>query len=493
MIRISKAPNASSLMATARSFGNYNLAGALADVIDNSIAARSKNIYIDCDYLNSGDCSISIRDDGIGMGRNELIDSMCPACKHPDDQRAPEDLGRFGWGMKSASFSQCRVLTVVSRKNGITHAARWNLDDIDDWEMDFFDGEEARSMMNAHVDSVSGTELIWTNCDRLTECGEVTHDQFAELVVLAMDSLSQVFHRYLNGDEGRESRIRIVVNGNELKGLDPFCQNHAATIPYQEEPIDVRSGDHIHRVVMQAFVLPHYSKLTQIEHDTFGGKEGYIRNQGFYVYRNRRLIISGTWFGLAKHGELSKLVRIRVDIPNALDDTWKITLDKSDAQLPSALKRRMKALISTFRTQSQSVIRTRGVNTNHGQHVQVWSRLVRQGIIRYSINKEHPLFTALGTNLNDEQAKALRSLVTMIESQLPVQKISSENTADKEKILNGFVSREELVSFLSMSLPGLMAESGSPESLLDLLKDTEPFASNMKVVEEELSSMKICV
>ena len=103
------------------------------------------------------------------------------------------------------------------------------------------------------------------------------------------------------------------------------------------------------------------------------------------------------------------------------------------------------------------------------------------------------MFTALGTNLNDEQAKALRSLVTMIESQLPVQKISSENTADKEKIQNGFVSREELVSFLSMSLPSLMAESGSPESLLDLLKDTEPFASNMKVVEEELRSMKICV
>ena len=109
---------------------------------------------------------------------------------------------------------------------------------------------------------------------------------------------------------------------------------------------------------MQAFVLPHYSKLTQSEHERFGGKEGYIRNQGFYVYRNRRLIISGTWFGLAKHGELSKLVRVRIDIPNSLDEIWKITLDKSDAQLPVALKNRMKRLIGNFRTTSHRVHRS---------------------------------------------------------------------------------------------------------------------------------------
>ncbi len=415
MTRIRNAPDASALMATARSFGNYDLAGALADIIDNSITARARRIDITCLFDDEGDCSVRIRDDGIGMERDELLRAMCPASTHPETVRPTDDLGRFGWGMKSASFSQCRILTVVTLRNGRTNAARWNLDDIAEWQMDVFEGEEAASLLRRPFESVSGTELIWSECDRLSEGRSLSREQFNELISDARRKLSQIFHRYLSGDGGARARLDIRLNGMPLEEIDPFCVKHLATISHPEEPIPVHAGDMVHTVLMQAHVLPHYSKLTAAEFEAFGGDEGYLRSQGFYVYRNRRLIISGTWFGLAKHGELSKLVRVRIDIPNSLDEMWKITVDKSDAQLPSALKTRMKALVNGFRNTSHRVHRSKGARIDNAAAVSVWQRHVRNGVIRYSINRDHPLLETLEGHLSGDAESAFAGLLQMIE------------------------------------------------------------------------------
>lgn len=489
MSRVRNAPDASSLMATARSFGNYDLAGALADIIDNSISAGSRNIDIFCDYSDDGDCSIRIRDDGRGMDREELLRAMCPASTHPDLERAKDDLGRFGWGMKSASFSQCRILTVISKKNDRLCAARWDLDNITDWEMDFLDGAQAQALLVDPIDGESGTELVWTNCDRLLEAGAVNRDDFREILSKARRKLSQIFHRYLSGDNGRFSRVRISMNGTPLDETDPFCQRHAATIAKPEEPMQIFAGGSSHRVVMQAFVLPHYSKLSGTEYEEFGGSEGYIRNQGFYVYRNRRLIISGTWFGLAKHGELSKLVRVRIDIPNSLDEIWKITLDKSDAQLPSGLRARMRALVSGFRNTSHKVHRSKGARIEGNQSTPVWTRRVRNGVIRYELNSDHPVLAALRSGMTGDQAAMFEGFLRMVGAQIPVDAIGGEVSSDSDSLQRGFTTREELVSFLHASLPGLMAHAGTPATLRELLKGTEPYASNFPIVEEELKGL----
>jgi Histidine kinase-, DNA gyrase B-, and HSP90-like ATPase len=489
MSRVRNAPDASSLMATARSFGNYDLAGALADVIDNSISASSRNIDISCAYSESGECSVRIRDDGHGMNRDELLRAMCPASTHPDLERAKDDLGRFGWGMKSASFSQCRILTVISKKQNSVQAARWDLDHITDWEMDFFDEEEAQALLIEPFNGESGTELIWCNCDRLSEYGSINRDQFVELMSEATQKLSQIFHRYLSGDNGRFPRIRISINGTRIKETDPFCEKHPATIAAPEEPMQITAGGASHRVVMQAFVLPHYSKLTDTEYEAFGGKEGYIRNQGFYVYRNRRLIISGTWFGLAKHGELSKLVRVRIDIPNSLDEIWKITLDKSDAQLPSSLRARMRELVTGFRNTSHKVHRSKGAKVDDGKAAPVWSRRVRNGVIRYAVNSEHPLLSALKSDMTSDQTALLDGFLNMVGTQVPVDAIGSEVSSDTDSVQRGFITREELVRFLHASLPRLMLHAGSPSALRELIRKTEPYASNITIVEEELKGI----
>lgn len=476
-------------MMTARSFGNYDLAGALADLIDNSVKAQSRSIEIKCNYVCNGDCEVRIRDDGYGMSRDELVRAMKPACANPLEERADDDLGRFGWGMKSASFSQCKVLTVVSLRGGEIIAARWDLDNIDNWEMDFFDGDQASQLLTDPIVGESGTEVVWENCDRLSENQTISRDQFNEAISDARKKLALIFHRFLSGDNGRIPRLRIAINSTELEERDPFCRSNNATIPFNEEPIDVNSAGRRHTVKMQAYVLPHYSKLSAREYEDYGGQEGYVRNQGFYVYRNRRLIIWGTWFRLAKHGELSKLVRVRIDIPNALDEVWKITVDKSDAQLPAALRERMKELVDKFRNQSRRVIGSRGAAIDDPDSVPVWRKRVRQGRIRYSINRDHPLVGTFDKGLDQDDRRLLDSLIEMIETQVPVDTINFEISNSPHEIEQNFTGRDEVVGFLEASLPALMKQSGSPEDLKDLLARTEPFASNLNVVMEKFEEL----
>jgi hypothetical protein len=487
LTRVINPPDASSLMATARSFGNYDLAAALADVIDNSITAEASNIDLDCDYLDDGSCIVRIRDDGRGMSRAELMKAMCPASTHPSARRAVDDLGRFGWGMKSASFSQCRVLTVVSRTSEGVVAARWDLDDIDGWQMDLLSGPEAEQLLAKPFVTATGTELIWTNCDRLSEGGSLTRMQFSEILFNARKKLSQIFHRLLA--PGQSRRLAIRLNGAPLDQLDPFCEQHRATIPFDVEPIDFLANGEMHRITMQAYVLPHYSKLTAREYEEFGGEDGYVRNQGFYVYRNRRLIISGTWFGLARYGELSKLVRVRIDIPNSLDEIWKITVDKSDAQLPSALRSRMKDLVARFRAKSVKVHRSKGARIDTNQTALVWERHVRNGVIRYTLNEDHPILDAIRAGLDDDRANLLSAFLRMAESHIPVDAITKEDAQSRDAIQRAFLSREEVVDFLVSALPGLMASTESPGQLLETLRGTEPLASNWNVTETEFRRM----
>lgn len=146
-MRITNPPQAKDLMATARSFGNYDLSAALADLIDNSIKAKSTRVDITFEPKDS-DVVVRIRDDGTGMPLETLIIAMRPASANPQDSREPDDLGRFGWGLKSASLSQARVLTVVSWCKGIINAARWDLDNIDDWGMEVLEGPEAQELLS---------------------------------------------------------------------------------------------------------------------------------------------------------------------------------------------------------------------------------------------------------------------------------------------------------------------------------------------------------
>jgi hypothetical protein len=473
-MRISNPPIASSLMATARSFGNYDLAAALADLVDNSIQAKAKNIFISFEPVK-GDVIVRIRDDGLGMSKDKLIYSMRPASGNPNDPRDASDLGRFGWGLKSASFSQAKILSVVTWTSSDCSAAVWNIDDLEDWSMDLFQGQDALKLLKSPPASSSGTEVIWTNCDRLLDLAGPSNldEQLSDKISYAKRQLSLVFHRYLSGEAGE--KLNIVVQGSALAAIDPFMSKHPATQTIDEDKIPLDSGSVIK---IKPFTIPHFSKLTVEEKNSLGGDEGLVRNQGFYVYRNKRLIISGTWFRLMPHGELSQLTRIRVDLPNTLDKDWKITLDKSDAQLPVALRSRLKDYIRKFSRQSTDANKKRGANLSISKKEPVWKRVSQDGRIRYLINRDHPLIWEMISESKD--MKITREALNIIESYVPTDSMILDREASNLNQVQAITDPEIFEALIDACLMTYLRQEGEKPTLkefLDFVESMEPFTS----------------
>lgn len=472
-------PDAAALMTSARSFGNYDLPGAIADLVDNSIKAKANEVSISC-LFNAGNPTLSVVDNGHGMSTEELEAAMRPASTNPEAERSVDDLGRFGWGMKSASFSQCRRLTVISRRGGRLSAATWDLDNIDGWRMAVYEEEEASELVRGLPTKVDGTEIHWEKCDRLSENGTLGEDTFNDLVSYTRARLELIFHKFLAGLDGAP-KLAIRVNGLPLEAYDPFYRSHPATQPLEKE--DLPLGGALIRI--SPFVLPHYSKLKLSEHDRLGGEEGFLRNQGFYVYRNHRLIIHGTWFRLAKYGELSQLVRISVDIPNSLDDVWKITVDKSDAQLPAALRKRLSQIVEKLRGQASRVYRAKGAKIDKPGVTHVWSRTIRQNEIRYSVNRDHSLIAAV---LEADETGRVSALLKLVEQAFPVGSFAQDASINISRIHQTEADPRRLIELAETVAVATLAEVGDMKEMARVMKQQEPFASSWALIEDHFKS-----
>lgn len=476
-------PDAASLMMSARSFGNYDLPNALADLIDNSITAKAKTVQLTCLY-DAGDPVVMIVDDGHGMTEEKLHEAMRPASSNPSEERSVDDLGRFGWGMKSASFSQCKMLTVISKCDEGISGAQWNLDDIDQWRMGILGKDEIKELVADIPLGDSGTIIFWNSCDRLSEDGQLKEREFNELIAHTRNRLALIFHRFLAG-EVRGKKLTLELNGQPVPPFDPFHKENNATQPLEVEEIRISGKG---KIRIEPYILPHYSKLALADYDRLGGEEGFVRNQGFYIYRNHRLIMNGTWFRLVKHGELSQLVRISVDIPNSLDEIWKITLDKSDAQLPTALRTRLRSIVEGLKTNSSRVFKSKGGKINTPGNIPVWNKYARGGEIRYYINREHPMISALLNTDEGNVGNVLSSTLGIIEQAFPVIAFGEDVAKDPHALHQTESDPRRFIASLDAALPMLLAnEDGSISALVKKLKITEPYNNNWTIVEEHLT------
>lgn len=262
--------------------------------------------------------------------------------------RESTDLGRFGLGLKTASFSQCSRLVVASRRQGCPVSVRvWDLATVlktDDWIVDDELAPEEEALVAPLADVASGTIVLWRRLDRLVGEAQVDDEKsrldFQRTAREVEGHVAMVFHRYL---EGSRPRLRIFVNGNSdefrIRPWDPFCTTHSAT---QQMP-EVRRGSADGFIQLQGFVLPHKDRFEADDYVAAGGPAGWTSQQGFYVYRNQRLLVSGSWLGLGQpkrwaRDEQHKLARIRLDVPNSLDSSWSIDIKKSTAKPPLDLR-----------------------------------------------------------------------------------------------------------------------------------------------------------
>jgi len=420
-------------MGAMRSMG-YSFESAIADIIDNSISANSKNILIrfPAEPIN---CIVSILDDGIGMNKETLFLSMKYGSNSSDEQRNENDLGRFGLGMKAASLSQCTILTVASKQNGKISAYQWNYEKIrekKDWlviELDKHDISQLVGIEELKLNK-SGTLVIWENFDTLEKSSGDVFTSLNEYKIKIADYLSLIFHRYLNDEN--EKKLNISVNKLKLKGLDPFLEKHKKTNIRQEFKLSIKDTQNIERFVsVLPFVLPYQKDISKDDLDLLGGIANLRSKQGFYIYRNRRLIIWGTWFGLPRN-ELTKNARIRVDIPNTLDDIWNIDIKKQNASIPKSIKNSLTSAVRETMEYSVKIQNHRGriAKINDGMEY-IWNRVEgRDKNFMYSINRESRIFGLLKDYVDDEAMCRFEMVLEEIERSIPYQQIYIDISQD---------------------------------------------------------------
>ena len=431
----SKIPPAKSLIQGLRCIG-YNFSTALADIIDNSISADAKHIQV----LSNPDDEepyVVIFDDGHGMGFNELDNAMTLGSDRDEKEDSEYELGRFGLGLKSASFSQCLRLTVASKNCNRINAMRYDLNKIqekNEWLLDILDSEEIDSLPEIDLlkKANTGTLVIWQCFDKIMEESDSFKNSFINAIGVAKSHIELVFHRFWDD-------IEISFNGHRIEKRDPFLTNAPNHQEGRTMTINVDGQD----IFVTPFVLPYANSLTEDNKRMLGNPKSIYDDQGFYIYRNKRLIIWGSWLRMKIRSEFNKLARVRVDIPSSLDSLWMLDVKKSSAKIPDKIKDQLQISIKDSIVRSKSEVKYPGKKEAEAEHP-LWQRIdLHGGKVKYEINREdNSLYSALADMLDDKQLIALNTYLDKIEEFIPKGLIVSDN-ADSLNIVNSDVDSDE--------------------------------------------------
>lgn len=442
MQKIENPPIASYLMGSMRYMG-YSFEDSVADVIDNSISAMAKNIRV-LFTMNPDKLYVGILDDGYGMSDKELYHAMCYGSQSSEVERDARDLGRFGLGMKSASLSQCKTMTVVSRKNGKYSAYRWDYDEVSKksncgkWYVLKLEPQEMQKLPCFEELSLqeTGTLVLWENFDVISKAsGGYVYESLTKYRNNLLSKLALIYHRFIS-----EEGLRFFVNYAEIKALDPFLigrsDNPWGTL---KQPLTDSYGKE-HFVEITPYKLPYVSDMTEDEKKLIGGDDKMNKMQGYYIYRGKRLIKYGTWFGTPRH-EVSKYGRVKVDIPNNMDDIWKIDVMKRDAVIPRELSRLLEKTIGSLIEKSTKQTKFRGqpVTSKSEDFVYVWDRIEsRNGFYSYKINRNNCFIKAVIDRIPDYCRTDVEMLLRQIEQNIPIHQMHLDHDINRIEADNDF-------------------------------------------------------
>lgn len=453
-------PSPKSTINSYRSFG-YNLSTAIADIIDNSISASANEIHIEYRWYGR-DSFICISDNGIGMNKDELVLAMTPGSKDPEEVRNEKDLGRFGMGLKTASFSQCKRLTCITKRENYATIKRC-------WDIDFINQEKEWQLLN-YVSNVSfinkideqssGTLVLWEKLDRIVGDADVSNESvknaFYQEMINVKEHLRLVFHKFIES-----KRVKIIFQNEDIEPYNPFLLNLS---PKPEMGLPETFGN----VEITYFILPHMSEIGKESYEKTGGSLGWFQQQGFYIYRGDRLLVAGDWLGIEKKRDYSKLARIAVSITNANDFNWHLDIKKSTAIPPIEIRRELSRIAKIAIMKSAKIYNWRGQKTvsefSNSNHEPLWSDLkTREGIKKYKINRKHPIIHSLLAENNKLAGKALK----LLEDNVPLEMILSNQNEDPayhelEKVTEQ--PSDDLIK-LAIELYHINVSQGIPDSL----------------------------
>ncbi|PKV44448.1 histidine kinase/DNA gyrase B/HSP90-like ATPase [Janthinobacterium sp. 61] len=474
-------PRAMAMLESLRGLG-YSTAAALADIIDNSISADAEEVRIDFTW-DGPSSRVTILDDGRGMDDAELESAMRLGDKNPLDARSAHDLGRFGMGLKTSSLSQCRRLTVATVKGGVTSCLRWDLDELaanpeGGWLLFEGSAHGSKPFLAGLKGNKTGTLILWETMDRVVTSG-YTSDDFHDLIDNVESHLAMVFHRLM---QGPRPKLKLFLNGRLVSPWDPFMLGHPAK-PWTSPTTNHTTSYGI--VSVQCHVLPHRDKLTAAEFESNAGPGGWTAQQGFYVYRNERLLVAGGWLGLGNsrawnREEAHRLARIRLDIPNTADADWKIDVRKSTARPPVSLRPWLMLLAENTRERARRVFAYRGTPAPAKGNIpieQAWRvERVKAGM-RYRIEETHPSVAAVLESAGT-LAPLIKSMLRVIEETVPVQRIWLDTAENKETPRTSFEGEPNsaVIEVAGVLFNDLIERKGlSVEDARRSMARTEPF------------------
>ena len=447
------APPAGALIQSLRSIG-YSFNSAVADIVDNSIDAKAKMIGIQIDSGDLDSFSLAISDDGFGMTFEELTDAMSLGSKSPEFERTEGDLGRFGMGLKTASFSQAKILSVISKTSSSEWSGiRWDLQQVADsneWSAQILPKENIQKIIDAHAMGQSlslGTIVRWDCCDRLVPSNsdtQVLSKIYTNTLKSLEEHLSLVFHKFLS-----KRNLNLSVNGKKLSPANPFCIPRGAdglgsNIFFQQGVSGVESGaaENEKPIEVRGYLIPHPSRFKNRDELMQVAPHGdFMSSQGIYVYRGQRLLSWGDWYRIVPRNQSNRLARVEIELPNALDHAWRLDIKKSRIELPTLFRNWLKPKILKLTTQSQDTHKGRTTNPKLEKDP-VWERKYdreKEGV-HYVISNGHPLVSRISRSIKAEREREFKALLALIECSLPIDQISNDIGA---RVSIGFGEDEE--------------------------------------------------
>lgn len=474
-------PYAPILVESTRSIG-YSFEAAVADIIDNSISAATTEVRV-C-FMSHDPQWLCIEDNGWGMTAEELENAMRYGSQSSQNIRRKDDLGRFGLGLKMASLSQCRKVTVLTKKENKVCAACWDLDYIvqqGDWALKFYSENEIKDMhgyswLDVHD---TGTVVIWEQFDRLKQGSSKVQRAFDEKIEVTRKHVALVFHRFLEA-ENSKNRLSVYFNGEAVTGIDPFLTKHPATQPLSEQILRIGTEE----IRVKPYVLPYLNKMSRRDLETIGGKDELRQQQGFYIYRNKRLIIWGTWFRLIKQNELGKLARVRVDIPNSLDSIWEIDIKKSTASLPHFIKKNLADIVENTVGRSERVYKYRGRNVQTDNLIHVWNSIDDRGKLHYQINRNLPVLGMLEKHLDDEGSVLLESFIKMLEDAFPYADVYYRMAKSEANVTESVLENNDVYLIADQMVQQVGAMGGDVSAFINTMDKMDFFIKYPDVVRQ---------
>jgi len=439
-------PDPSSHIKTLMRIG-YTMPSAVSDILDNSITANAKNIEVHS-LPGLQEPNISILDDGEGMSLEELIHNMKIGCKDPSHERFRGDLGRFGSGMKTASFSQSRKLTIISKKAGNPIcAAIWDIERIENenaWCLEVLDEDEVKAHPLLLIDNQKehGTQVIW---EKLTCLNKTNHSLDAEAIMAS--NLSELrgyialhFHKFMDGKNKRN----FFINNSQLQGIDPFMTRSSGYQEGRSERLRCKGG----YIEINTHVLPHFKRMEGRALERLGGANGIVQNQGLYIYRENRLINAGGWLGLAKTSQLGALARVEVNVPSSLDQEWATDVKKSSLQLPPRIKKELRKFLSDPIKRSKRVYTYRGKQDQANKYWNIQEN-ENDKTISYQISAENDFLTDIFRVISEEQKSQLIKYLGLLAENIPLNHIYQKMSESPRDIDQEIVTDALLEAIMS--------------------------------------------